>query len=262
VKLPLLTSVAALSLSAAASHAAVIGYVGSVEDSSVNEWRTATTPKPLDIDGDNIFGSFGAVHWTVAGLNEFPAASASPGWHYAGETTFGQFRNPDYAIIDNPVTPGTDIEGGIGAVQFPGTFTFEMTGTPETYAGRTLRVGIMADILGAGEWAADSGKSYSLSQITGGTSDSGPITLRAGAAANGQPELYFFDLTGVNPGDVFRITAFPSPGGFPGYIGPVTWDLGAAIPEPSTSFLAAAAASSALLRRRRRSKAVPALSPN
>lgn len=251
MKLPLLPTAAALSLAAAASHAASIGFVGSVENSSVNEWRTATTPKPLDIDGDNIFGSFGAVHWTVAGLNEFPAASASPGWHYAGETTFGQYRNPDYAIIDNPVTPGTDITAGIGAVQFPGTFTFEMTGTPETYAGRTLRIGIMADILGPGEWAADSGKSYSLSQISGGTSDSGPITLRAGAPGNGQPELYFFDITGVNPGDVFRITAFPNLVGFPGYIGPVTWDLSSPIPEPSTSFLAAAAASSILLRRRR-----------
>ena len=250
MKLPLLPTAAALSLSAVASHAASIGYVGSVEDSSVNEWRTATTPKPLDIDGDNIFGTFGSVHWTVAGLNEFPAASASPGWHYAGETTFGQYRNADYAIIDNPVAPGTDITAGIGAVQFPGSFTFEMTGTPETYAGRTLRIGIMADILGAGEWAADSGKAYSLSQIIGGTSDSGPITLRANAPANGQPELYFFDITGVNPGDVFRITAFPSPGGFPGYIGPVTWDLGAAIPEPSAALLSLAA-TTVFLRRRR-----------
>jgi hypothetical protein len=119
----------------------------------------------------------------------------------------------------------------------------------------------MADILGPTEWAADSGKSYSLSQITGGTGDSGPITLRAGAAANGQPELYFFDLTDVNPGDVFRITAFPSPGGFPGYIGPVTWDLGTAIPEPSAALLSLAA-SSILLRRSRRSKGVPPLSPN
>ena len=108
----------------------------------------------------------------------------------------------------------------------------------------------MADILGPGEWAADSGKSYSLSQITGGTSDSGPITLRANAPANGQPELYFFDITGVNPGDVFRITAFPSPGGFPGYIGPVTWDLGTPIPEPSAALLSLAA-SSVFLRRRR-----------
>ena len=121
---------------------------------------------------------------------------------------------------------------------------------PLTPPSRTLRIGIMADILGPGEWAADSGKAYSLSQITGGTADSGPITLRAGAAANGQPELYFFDLTGVNPGDVFRITAFPSPGGFPGYIGPVTWDLGAPIPEPSAALLSLAA-TTVFLRRRR-----------
>ena len=244
--LPILLSL----LAAAPSRAASISFAGSVENSTVNDWRTASTAKPLDLDGDNLYGSFGAVHWTVTGANQQPSGSATAGWAYLGEFSFGQFSNADYAVIDNLAVPGADIQGGIAAVQLPGTFTFEMTGTAATYAGKTLRIGVMADILGSGEWAADTGKAYQLSQTIGGAGDSGSITLRGGAAANGQPEMYFFDVMGVNPGDTFRITAFPSPGGFPGYIGPMSWDLYTPVPEPSTALLGGLAGL-ALLRRRR-----------
>ena len=246
-------SIALLSLLAFAgsSRAAVINYAGSVENSTVNDWRTASTAKPMDLDGDNIYGTLGAVHWTIVGANQQASGSPTAGWAYLGETTFGQFRNADYAVIDNLAVPGTDIQGGIAAVQFPGTFTFEMTGTAATYAGKTLRIGVMADILGPGEWAVDTGKAYQLTQTIGGAGDSGSITLRGGAAANGQPEMYFFDVTGVNPGDTFGITAFGSPGNaFPGYIGPMSWDLYTPVPEPSTALLAGVAALG-LLRRRR-----------
>ena len=240
----------ALVLSVCSAGAASITYVGSVENSTVNEWRTTSVAKPLDLDGDNLYGTLGAVHWTVTGANQQPSGSPVAGWTYLGEVSFGQFRNPDYAVIDNLALPGTDTQGGIAAVQSPGAFTFEMTGTAATYAGKTLRIGIMADILGPTEWAADAGKAYQLDQLVGGTGTSGSIPLRAGAPANGQPEMYFFDVTGVNPGDTFRITAFPSPGGFPGYIGPVSWDLYTPIPEPSVALLGGAAALG-LLRRRR-----------
>jgi MYXO-CTERM domain-containing protein len=226
-------------------RAATITYAGFVENNTVNNWRTAATAKPMDPDGDNIYGTLGAVHWTVVGANEFASGSASAGWHYVGETSFGQFRNPGYAVVDNLQNPAADIEAGIGAVGTPGSFTFQMTGTAATYAGKTLRVGVMADILTAGEWAADITKTF---QLTGMSGNSGTISLRSGGPGNGQPEMYFFDIAGATAGDTYTLTAGTS-SGQAGYIGPVTWDL-YTVPEPS-AFLLAGLTGLPLLRRRR-----------
>lgn len=230
------------------ARAAAITYAGFVENSTVNDWRTPATPKPMDIDGNNVYGTHAAVHWTVAGANEFGAGSASPGWSYQGETG-GQFNSAAYAQVDSLSNPAVNTGAGIGAVANPGAFNFEMTGTAATYSGFTLRIGVMADVLGATEWAADFGKTFRLVQTTGGSGDSGVISLRGGGAGNGQPEMYFFDVTGVNPGDRFQIITASS-SGQAGYIGPVSWDL-AVVPEPSSLLLAGAGAGALLLRRRR-----------
>ncbi len=247
-KVSIFAGVVACVVAAQPSPAATISYVGSVESNEVNEWRTSSVTKTMDADGDNIYGTHGAVHWTKIGVNEFPAASTSPGWHYAGETGAGQFGNPAYAAIDLANDPNTTTNAGIAAVA--GTFSFELTGTAATYTGNVVRVGIMADVLTSPEWAADVNKTFQITQTVGGSGDSGVISLRGGGAGNGQPELYFFDITGVNPGDTFRITAGTTSGPQPGYIGPVSWDV-APVPEPGVVGLAALSALG-LLRRRRR----------
>lgn len=228
-------------------RAATISYVGSIEGAVVSDWRTSSTVKAFDLDGDNVFGTHAAVQWGRAGVNEFPAASANAGWHYAGETGAGQFSNAAYTQVDDVLNPAATFGGGIAAVA--GTFTFEMTGVSATYSGKTLRVGIMADMLSAVEWAADINKAFQLVQITGGSGDSGTVSLRGGGAGNGQAEMYFFDINGVNPGDTFRVLTTGNPGGQPGYIGPMSWDL-YAVPEPSAAMLGGLALLG-LLRRRR-----------
>ena len=233
----LLMTAAAMSFSGAAA-AATISYVGSVESNQVNEWRTSSFVKSMDIDGNNVYGTHGAVHWTKVGVNEFGAGSASPGWHYAGETGAGQFGNPAYAAIDLASDPNTTTNAGIAAVA--GTFTFELTGDASTYVNKIVRIGIMADVLSAAEWSADINKTFQVTQLTGGLGDSGTISLRGGAAGNGQPEMYFFDVAGANPGDTFRIIAGTTSGPQPGYIGPVSWDV-APVPEPGVIGLAALA---------------------
>lgn len=100
------------------------------------------------------------------------------------------------------------------------------------------------------EWSADASKGLQLVQTLGGSGDSGIISVRLGAAGNGVPEMYFFDLTNVTAGDRFQIQAFNDVGGpvtqFD-YLGPVSFDV---IPEPSTALLGALGLL-ALLRRRR-----------
>ena len=240
--LPVLLSASGL------AHAATISYVGSIEGAVVSDWRTSATVKALDLDGDNIFGTHGAVQWGRAGLGEFGAGSATPGWHYAGETGAGQFSNAAYTQVDDVLNPAATFGGGIAAVA--GTFTFEMTGIAATYSGKTLRVGIMADMLSAGEWAADINKAFQLVQVVGGAGDSGTVSLRSGGAGNGQAEMYFFDINGVNPGDTFRVVTTGNPGGQPGYVGPMSWDL-YAVPEPTSAAMRGSLALLGLRRRRR-----------
>ena len=64
--------------------------------------------------------------------------------------------------------------------------------------------------------------------------------------------MYFFDITGVNPGDTFTVLA-PNPivPGAQGYVGAVTWDI-AAVPEPSSAAAILGLVGVALVLRRRR----------
>lgn len=238
----------ALLASGVSAFGATITYFGNVEGAQVTDWRTTTTSKTLDLDGDNFYGTHGAVHWNVAGANEQPAGSTTPGWAYHGAGA-GFAINPTFASIDHINSYPTNTNAGIihGG---PATFTFELTGSAATYIGQTVRVGIMQDVLGPDEWASDTNKGLQIAQTVGGSGDSGVILLRSGGAGNGSPEMYFFDLTGVTAGDRFQITGHLGVGGpvtQAGYIGPVSWDV---IPEPSAALLGSFGILG-LLRRRR-----------
>jgi hypothetical protein len=219
----------------ASAQAATILSAGNVAGTQVNEWRTPGTAKSADIDGDNVYGSFASVQWTVAGLNEHPAASPNPGWHYVSAGS--QISIGGSAMLDRN-SGGADVQSSIVLNEF----TFELTGVPATYAGMIVRVGVMQDMLGSGEWAADQNKGLRLVQTVGGGGDSGIVAVRGGGAADGAPEMYFFDLTGVNPGDRFQIVGLNDVSGAgatqSGYVGPVSWDL-VAVPEPGSAALAA-----------------------
>lgn len=221
---------AASLLACAFAGAATINYSGFVEGIQVTNWRTTSIPKSMDADNDGVYGTFASVQWTVAGLNERPAGSTIPGWHYAGGS--GQQFSTG-ALIDRN-TGGDPVASSIMLTHF----TFEMTGIAETYANQKVRVGVMSDMLSADEWAADQNKGYRLIQTVGGDGDSGIITIRNGGPADGVPEMYFFDLHGVNPGDRFELLALNNINGEgatqAGYMGPVSWDI---IPEPSVAVL-------------------------
>jgi hypothetical protein len=236
---------------AANASAEVITYVGVLEGTAVQEWLTSTTSKGIfDIDGSNVFGSsLGAVHWGHTSTGETTGGSGIFGWSYHGDSAQygGDGRYPQ---VDDLANPTGNTAPGLAAIANPGTFVFGLQGSAANYAGKTVRVGIMADVLGVDENAADSNKTY---RLTGpGGADSGIISLRGGAAGNGIPEMYFFDLTGVNPGDQFTVTTANTGGsGQPGYIGPMSWDIATTVPEPASATLLLGAAGALLGWRRR-----------
>jgi hypothetical protein len=230
-----LAPIAVACLATGTGLAATITTAGSISGTEVNEWRTAGTAKTADIDGDDVYGTYGSVQWLVAGLNEHPGGSTNAGWSYQGGGS--QFSIPGSAVLDAN-TGAADVQSSIAL----NNFTFELTGVPSTYAGRTVRVGIMQDMLSSAEWAADVFKGLRIVQTVGGSGDSGIVSVRGGAIGDGVPEMYFFDIAGVNPGDRFRIDGLGdiggTTGGQPGYLGPVSFDL-VAVPEPDSAVLGA-----------------------
>ena len=204
--------------------AATIKYVGSTtETREAVHWRTNTVKKTLDLSGYNVYGNMGVVIWTHGSAGEQKAPSAALGWVYVGGGD--QVGLPKYVAVDDQGDATKQVPAGIVLKNFD----FQLTGAPSDYAGKTVRFGVMQDVLGKDENAADTFKAMQLIQTTGsGSGDSGIQVLRHGSAGTGSPTIYFFDLTNVKPGDTFSIKALTDQGGksgLLGYIGPVCWDI-------------------------------------
>jgi sugar lactone lactonase YvrE len=192
-----------------------ITYAGSASGGEVADWRTSTTVKTMDIDKDNIYGTWGAVDWTHNSYLE--------NTHWGFQSSGGQYANANYASIDQLPLGPTKTTAGIALFGF----TFTLQGSVSDYSGNVLRVGVMEDVLTPGEWALDTFKGLQVKQV-GGPGDSGVISLRGGAAGDGVPDMYFFDIVGAIPGQTFSVLAPNNVGGASsnnGYISAISWDL-------------------------------------
>jgi hypothetical protein len=169
----------------------------------------------MDIDKDNIYGTWGAVDWTHNSYLE--------NTHWGFQSSGGQYANANYASIDQLPLGPTKTTAGIALFGF----TFTLQGSVSDYSGNVLRVGVMEDVLTPGEWALDTFKGLQVKQV-GGPGDSGVISLRGGAAGDGVPDMYFFDIVGAIPGQTFSVLAPNNVGGASsnnGYISAISWDL-------------------------------------
>lgn len=228
---------------ATAAHAATINYVGSVTNGEATHWRSTSTAKTMDLDGDNKYGTMAALLFRsgFAGQQSSPT-STTLGVYFSGSGTQPTSNLSSYSLIDNLNGTGT-VHAGIalyGTATNPTypDFVFQLTGTAADYAGKVLRIGVMEDVLGSSEWAADAHKGLQMTQSIGGSGDSGAISLRSGGAGDGVPEIYFFDIYGATVGDQFAITGLSNVGGTPTgqnpYISSVSFDLATvAVPAPA-----------------------------
>ena len=203
----------------AVSMGATIRYVGSDIDGGASEWRTASAAKPLDLDGDNIYGSYCAVEWGLHGSYAGETIGyAGDGWQYGGRE--------GYAVIDLLTDPAVDRYPGI-----VGDFHTFLIGSE---APDVIRVGVMHDVLGADEFERDTPLVYTLS-LDGDKSVTASVLTEQG---NMIPDIYFFDIAGALAGQTYTVTFVddPSDGGreLGHYASSFTWDV---VPEPATLLL-------------------------
>jgi len=244
----------ALACFGGAAHAAVITSVGSHlglgnpaaanTPNAAAGWRTASVAKPLDIDGDNVYGSLGYVLFnpktypdTGLGQNTplFNAAISLPAYLSVAATGANLSYNANYTTIDDPANPaGSPIYSGIG-YQFNVSSSAESslfsvtfaTGTP---TGATYRIGIFVDNIGPLDSAP-----VGL-RITGASGDSGLVVKPQGVQVN---NYYFFDIQNVAAGDVFEIIGKRANTGTGAVgLGGLTFDA-IGLPEPASAALLA-----------------------
>ena len=206
------------------ASATSISYVGN--DLTTNDaWRTTDVVKPLDADGDNIYGTDG--YYLYPGISSVPSYVSmqdGPGMkYYPG--------NNSYIQLDQRNTSGS----GPIANEMSGVFyTQPGTNNPTDFFTITLttdadfRLGIITD---NADYTAIAPLDFRLRQTSGGLADTGYNLASSDRDRDG--DYYFFDISGA-AGDAFILSgrndgSFASNG-----IYGVTFD---SVPEPSAMLL-------------------------
>jgi hypothetical protein len=180
-----------------------VTFVGA--DTTTNDaWRTTSVAKPLDIDGDNIYGSdgfylySGGTH-TLTAPPPYATVSPRPGMTvYSG--------NASYIFYDNP-----DLTGA-GPIPNVLTGVIYNTNNPTEWVDITFtqpglfRVGIITD---NADFIPISPLNFRFQQITGGTVDTGYVA--ASGDRDRDIDYYLFDVE-ANAGDVYRLSGQNDPG--------------------------------------------------
>ena len=179
----------------------LIPHVGDHVD--VPDWRTTTVAKPLDADGDNVYGTDGWIRpYGPHGHDPYVSNPSYLSVQYLGMQNIDDRPTEGYvddAVLSGPA-PIADVEAG--RVEKPGTVN-DMIQIDVT-ADASFRLGVMSDFIvlyaGAGPEAAPTG--IRVRQTIGGAGDSNWIRV---PAKNGVADFMFFDIIDAKAGDQFIV---------------------------------------------------------
>ncbi|MFM1770599.1 MAG: hypothetical protein RJA22_3128, partial [Verrucomicrobiota bacterium] len=225
---------AALLLLAPASSlpAATIRYVGTLTNSAeTRSWLTPSVLKTYDPDGDNNdqkYGTFGGMHWL--GYTNYSGSTISYVGVNGTADMQGTFPTIDSladacqgnvgvgALVNN--TPLTQYSSILQQSSWIAGHTFQVN---SNLTGKTLRVGVMTDVL-APQQSSETGAGVYLVQTTGGGARSVVVPTPLG---DGQPDMTFFDIADAQVGDQYTVYRLRTMGQFSdksAYLGDLSFD--------------------------------------
>jgi hypothetical protein len=208
---------------------ATVTYVG-YDLTTSGAWRTAGVAKPLDADGNNIYGSAGYLLTTSPGGAQLSNPAYASVINLVSTFYSGHVTNPNYTTVDNPL--GGSVKTGIWYAT--GAFADEEQDFVRLTVSQAanFRIGIMVDET---DFIGISPGELRVRQTVGGSGDS--TLVNAMVEANLDTDWYFFDILGAQPGDQFVISGTDSRVGSgpvtSNGIGAITFDT-VAVPEAST----------------------------
>jgi hypothetical protein len=235
-------------ISARDAGAAMIAAPGiDVNDPS---WRTPTVLKPLDVDGDNVYGTDGYL------LVRFNSPANSTALSTVDGTNGTLNTLPSFLSI--LTVPGTgpdrmfgakapiDDPNNVGGADVPTGVAYRNAGfsnnDSQPYLTLTIgpdvpasgfRLGVLTDNSGVN----DPPTRVTLTQTVGTGSDSQSYdSVYAGVQ---QPDWYFFDILSAEPGDEFVLAFGNRVVGFKPTVSGLTVDVAPLVPEPGCISLCA-----------------------
>jgi len=227
--------------------AAIITFTGA--DPNVVDWRNPSVAKPLDTDGDNIYGTDGYVMFaavpsgssttlartttasnpfTFSGTGTPPTIAATVQTLNAQPVYVSAFTDvsgfnfvqtsTSFTRIDNPTIPGTTLmQSGVGSENGQGSRSPLFMFTVNNNAPRTFVVGLFFNNSNSGL--------ANVSIIDTATGIGPSLQPRTGVQA------LFFSINGATPGEQFSMVATGNPSSNWDIMG-ITFDT--SIPEPTT----------------------------
>jgi hypothetical protein len=228
--------------------AAIVSLAGSDLNAGPT-WRTASVSKPLDLNGDDIYGSDGYLmfntgftgsgfrfngNWLSDASSDLPGyASVSPG---PGGLD-GSVTADNFSVIDDPLNPGLDFRSGTiarGGMN-PGDELGLLNITFSQDFDSTVRLGVLIG-------NADFGNPSAL-RLTQSGQPTNSVTVSTGSGVVSQNNFFFFDLDNIAAGDTFVLYGTEDIGddAYAPFtqlrIGGLTFDDLVVIPEPSLATL-------------------------
>ncbi|MEI2608159.1 MAG: choice-of-anchor Q domain-containing protein [Candidatus Promineifilaceae bacterium] len=171
-------------------------------------WRTTSVAKPLDVDGDNIYGTDG--FYLFGGHTPPPTRTAPPAYatvtQRPGTLLFA--GNASYIYYDNPDLTGSgpvaNVISGVVYSQPGANIPTEWVDITFTRSGY-YRIGIITD---NADFVGISPLNFRFQQITGGTVDTGYVA--ASTDRDRDIDHYLFDIE-ATAGDVYRVSGQSDP---------------------------------------------------
>ena len=208
---------------------ATVTYVG-YDLTTSGAWRTAGVSKPLDADGNNIYGSAGYLLTTSPGGAQLSNPAYASVINLVSTFYSGHVTSPNYTTVDNPL--GGSVKTGIWYASGGVTLQEQDFARITVSQASSFRLGVLVDET---DFTDISPNDLRVRQTAGGSGNSGLIF--SFVEANLDSDWYFFDVTGAQPGDEFVISGTNARNGSvpqnSNGIGAITFD-NVAVPEAST----------------------------
>jgi PEP-CTERM motif len=224
--------------------ATTITYIDT-DTSTGGNWRTTSVAKPLDLDGDNAYGTDGWKRPTYVGGPFQDPSYATISAIYGGYDDNG----PGYFLmVDQPLTPAPSVADIDALPRAINSGIYDMLTITMT-ADKTFRVAILGDMRGGfsiPDYEPVTASAYRIYQTAGGGADS--LEQAVGNTASFNGKWLLFEIN-ADAGDEFKIQARSTTGSDTAALAIVAFD--SVVPEPSAFALLGTGLLGLLVRRRR-----------